>query len=350
MAPQITVPPEQPRPGAAGDGRGGPGAGASTVRPPLPPPHHRPRGRAPLAPEQTAPGGRAGGLRPSPGSPNVPDAWQPLRALPIHPPLPSEPPLEKGRPAPLGTAPPPSQRGCSPPHRAPGKAARTAPHRLAPRRPRPPLGAEDRPGLGKLSSAPPRPNGAAPAAPGPRIPGRDPPHRFGEGAGGLPPRRGCALPAALPAPPGAPCRAGGARPHCSRPLALLREKVPRPRAAPRRRPQPVRKSPRHVCAPSPVASAAPPGPSAGPEARGGPQASGGPFLYGTQPSFPLGEQSHEAGGGWRTASRPLRCRRSPPAGQRPQLCRSMREGSGDVPGAAGARRGVTGGGEVHSLP
>lgn len=97
-----------------------------------------------------------------------------------------------------------------------------------------------------MPPAPPRPNGAAPAAPGTGIPGRDSPLRFGEGEGGLPPRQDCALPAALPAPPGASCSAGGPRPHYSRSLALRRGKMPRARAAPRRPPKPVRKSPRHV--------------------------------------------------------------------------------------------------------
>lgn len=89
---------------AAGEGRGGPAAGASAVRPPPPPS----RGRAPQVPPGRAEGAerpvgsptvgkrgvgsgpgficppfsransprRAGGLRPSPGSQNVPDAWQ----------------------------------------------------------------------------------------------------------------------------------------------------------------------------------------------------------------------------------------------------------------------------------
>lgn len=142
--------------------------------------------------------------------------------------------------------PPPSPRGCPPAAPRSWRGSAHSPHRRASRRPRPPRGARDQAGQGELLPAPPRPNGAAPAAPGTGIPDRDTPRRFGEGEGGLPPRRGCALPAALPAPPGASCRAGGARSRCPRSLALRRGKVPRARAAPRRPPKPVRKSPRHI--------------------------------------------------------------------------------------------------------
>lgn len=148
-------------------------------------------------------------------------------------------------PAPLGSFPRPPGGAVRPPHRAPGEAARTAPHRRASPRLGSPRGPGNSAGQGELPHAPPRPSGAAPAVPGAGIPDRDPPRRFGEGEGGLPPRQGCALPAALPAPPGASCRARGARPHFCRSLALRRGKKPQARGAPRRPPKPVRKSPRH---------------------------------------------------------------------------------------------------------
>lgn len=250
-------------------------------------------------------------------------------------------------PAPLGTLPRPPSGAVRPPHRAPGQAARTAPHRHAPRWPRPPRRAEDQAGQGELPPAPSRPNGTAPAAPGNGIPERDPPRRFGEGEGGLSPRQGCALPAALPHPRGRRAVQGEPGPTIRGPSPSAGERCPGPGPFPAARRCRCAKVPGTFCAPSSGGSAAAPGPGAG--LTGARVASGhGRAL----PSlcFPRG--------GKVTARVGAGERRSVPSGagaRRPQRSahefrRSMRGGHGDVPGAAGARRRATGGGGVPSLP
>lgn len=157
-------------------------------------------------------------------------------------------------------------------------------------------------------------------------------------AGAAPSRRPCPHPRGRRAVQGEP---GSAAPG---PSPSAGERCPGPGPLPAARRSRCAKVPGTFCAPSSRGSAAAPAPRAGPTGRRRPRALGGPFPRGVQPLFPSWEQSHDASGGRRTAFGPLRRRRSPPSAQRSQLRRSMRGGRGDVPGAAGARRRVTGGG------